>query len=178
MSRSNRFGLLYLWLALLVLLLTAGAARAADAPLLSWERCSLALQGGGAWYSGGADGFTPAHASDLVLAAVSAYSLGTAVAVLAPVRLGCNSGVLSFEPGLALALNPGAATRVGLEAGYRWAEDTGDGGDVAEKAEGYVGASIVKPLARGFALAFPARYGLTSQQTRIEAKLSWLAGGK
>lgn len=139
--------------------LLALPAYAADAPLLSGSRASVAVQGGLALESeewGGVAALSPA------------YSLGPTVAVIAPVRYGFENEEWGFEPKLSVVVLPGQF-EVALQAGYAF----------SNVDQGFAGASLTVPLGGSrFALSFPARYGFKSEDTRLEAKLSFLAGGK
>lgn len=155
----------------LLLLLVVPLAHAEDAPALSGKRASLALQAGGAWQSDG-DGDTDPEAFTGVVALVPAYSLGSTAAIVAPVRYGLADELLSFEPRGSIVVLQGR-TEVALQAGFAFFNDKAE-----EQSEPFVCASTTIALGGKWALSFPAWYGTTSQQGRLEAKLSFLAGGQ
>lgn len=159
------------------LLLTA-AAFASDAPLLSGERLSCSLQVGFGWNTDSDGDFPPECDNESVAALSPAYSLGSLLSLIAPVRIGVRSQALHFDPGVSVLMLDEPGFQLLARATYSVRRDLDNDHGMEAKEGLAVGASAIVPFANRWAVALPASVQLDTGQTAVDVRLSCGLTGK
>lgn len=170
------------WL-LAALALTLAAAPALAQQQYPWydgARFSMAAQGGVLGMTNTDKSFAPEADLEPVVALNPAWTFDVQPGAVCPVSYGVQTGQLAIEPRLSILLNPRAPVEFAVQAGWGFFWDTDGDHGVERRDEAEVAFSAVKALVKDWALMVGGRYGLSTQEAALTARVSYLLvhGGK